>query len=57
MADVLIGVTHFTGHELSGFGGTLKNLGMGCKPRRETEPAFEYLLRLRRRLAMDANAA
>jgi len=29
VADVLIGVTHFKGHELSGFGGTLKNLGMG----------------------------
>src|SRR4030043_217626 len=33
MADVLIGVTHFRGHELSGFGGTLKNLGMGCASR------------------------
>jgi uncharacterized Fe-S center protein len=32
-ADVLIGVTHFKGHELSGFGGTLKNLGMGCASR------------------------
>ena len=33
MADVLIGVTHFKGQELSGFGGTLKNLGMGCASR------------------------
>jgi len=33
MADVLIAVTHFKGHELSGFGGTLKNLGMGCASR------------------------
>jgi uncharacterized Fe-S center protein len=33
MADVLIGVTHFKGHELSGFAGTLKNLGMGCASR------------------------
>ncbi len=33
MADTLICVTHFTGHELSGFGGTLKNLGMGCSSR------------------------
>ncbi|MFB3884702.1 MAG: DUF362 domain-containing protein [Thermodesulfobacteriota bacterium] len=33
MADSLICVTHFTGHELSGFGGTLKNLGMGCSSR------------------------
>lgn len=28
-ADALIAVTHFKGHELTGFGGTLKNLGMG----------------------------
>jgi uncharacterized Fe-S center protein len=34
MADALIGVTHFKGHELSGFGGTLKNLGMGCASRK-----------------------
>jgi uncharacterized Fe-S center protein len=29
-ADILITMTHFKGHELSGFGGTLKNIGMGC---------------------------
>ena len=33
MADGLITVTHFKGHELSGFGGALKNLGMGCASR------------------------
>ena len=33
MADALIAVTHFKGHELSGFGGALKNLGMGCSSR------------------------
>jgi len=33
MADALIAVTHFKGHELSGFGGVLKNLGMGCASR------------------------
>ena len=33
-ADVLVSVAHFKGHELSGFGGTLKNLGMGCASRR-----------------------
>jgi uncharacterized Fe-S center protein len=33
MADTLICVTHFTGHELSGFAGVLKNLGMGCSSR------------------------
>jgi uncharacterized Fe-S center protein len=33
MTDILITVTHFKGHELSGFGGALKNLGMGCSSR------------------------
>ena len=28
-ADVVISLTHFKGHEQAGFGGTLKNLGMG----------------------------
>ncbi|MCC8152319.1 MAG: DUF362 domain-containing protein [Lachnospiraceae bacterium] len=28
-ADVLISLTHFKGHEATGFGGTLKNIGMG----------------------------
>jgi uncharacterized Fe-S center protein len=32
-ADTIIGVGHFKGHELSGFGGTLKNLAMGCSNR------------------------
>jgi uncharacterized Fe-S center protein len=32
-ADCIIGVVHFTGHELSGFGGALKNLAMGCSSR------------------------
>jgi uncharacterized Fe-S center protein len=29
-ADILISMNHFKGHEQSGFGGVLKNLGMGC---------------------------
>jgi uncharacterized protein len=33
-ADALISVAHFKGHELAGFGGTLKNLGMGCASRK-----------------------
>ncbi len=33
-ANALISVAHFKGHELSGFGGTLKNIGMGCASRR-----------------------
>lgn len=32
-ADGIIGVSHFKGHEITGFGGTLKNLGMGCASR------------------------
>lgn len=33
-ADGMMGVAHFKGHELSGFGGALKNIGMGCASRR-----------------------
>lgn len=33
-ADALISLAHFKGHELSGFGGTLKNVGMGCASRK-----------------------
>ena len=29
-ADVFISLTHFKGHEMTGFGGTIKNIGMGC---------------------------
>jgi uncharacterized Fe-S center protein len=29
-ADAMIVITHCKGHELSGFGGAIKNLGMGC---------------------------
>jgi uncharacterized Fe-S center protein len=32
-ADALLALTHFKGHELTGFGGALKNLGMGCASR------------------------
>lgn len=32
-ADAIIAVTHFKGHEATGFGGTLKNLGMGLGSR------------------------
>ena len=32
-ADVVISLTHFKGHEMTGFGGALKNLGMGCGSR------------------------
>jgi len=33
-ADVFISLTHFKGHEMTGFGGTIKNIGMGSGSRR-----------------------
>ncbi|MBO5763524.1 MAG: DUF362 domain-containing protein [Lentisphaeria bacterium] len=32
-ADVVISLNHFKGHELTGFGGAIKNIGMGCGSR------------------------
>ncbi|MFH1888821.1 MAG: DUF362 domain-containing protein [Candidatus Omnitrophota bacterium] len=32
-ADALVTVSHFKGHILTGFGGALKNIGMGCATR------------------------
>lgn len=32
-ADNFISLTHFKGHEATGFGGTFKNIGMGCGSR------------------------
>ena len=32
-ADIFISLTHFKGHETVGFGGTIKNIGMGCGSR------------------------
>jgi uncharacterized protein len=46
-ADALVGITHFKGHALSGFGGSIKNVGMGCATREgklaqhcDTAPTF-----------------
>ena len=46
-ADALVAVTHFKGHGLTGFGGSLKNIGMGCATRQgklaqhcDTAPTF-----------------
>jgi uncharacterized protein len=33
-ADALVAVSHFKGHILTGFGGALKNIGMGCATRK-----------------------
>ncbi len=32
-ADIIISMNHFKGHPMTGFGGALKNLGMGCGSR------------------------
>lgn len=32
-ADIVISLNHFKGHELTGFGGAVKNIGMGCGSR------------------------
>ncbi len=32
-ADIFISLTHFKGHEATGFGGCIKNIGMGCGSR------------------------
>ncbi len=32
-SDAMVCLSHFTGHGLSGFGATIKNLGMGCASR------------------------
>ena len=32
-ADIVISLNHFKGHELAGFGGAIKNIGMGCGSR------------------------
>lgn len=32
-ADIVISLNHFKGHEATGFGGALKNIGMGCGSR------------------------
>ena len=32
-SDVIVSIAHFKGHMMTGFGGALKNLGMGCASR------------------------
>ena len=32
-ADIFISLSHFKGHEMTGFGGAVKNIGMGCGSR------------------------
>jgi len=42
-ADIVISLNHFKGHEMTGFGGALKNLGMGCGSR-AGKKAMHYTL-------------
>ena len=32
-ADIIVSLSHFKGHEMTGFGGAIKNIGMGCGSR------------------------
>ncbi|MBU1488024.1 DUF362 domain-containing protein [bacterium] len=48
LADALVVLTHFKGHGLTGFGGTIKNIGMGlttktgkCKIHTDTGPVMD----------------
>jgi len=40
-ADVFISLTHFKAHEGTGFGGAIKNIGMGCGSRRGKKDMHE----------------
>ena len=42
-ADSMIVLTHFKGHQMSGFGGAIKNLAMGCAPARGKEDQHAYI--------------
>jgi hypothetical protein len=44
-ADAVISLNHFKGHELTGFGGALKNLGMGAASRSGKKFLHEYRTR------------
>ena len=42
-ADSMIVLSHFKGHEMTGFGGALKNLGMGCAPAAGKKDQHAYI--------------
>jgi len=42
-ADSMIVLTHFKGHQMSGFGGAIKNLAMGCAPSKGKEDQHDYI--------------
>ena len=45
LADAFIAVSHFKGHEATGFGGAIKNVGMGCGSRAGKQVMHSDLLR------------
>ena len=56
-ADVFISLTHFKGHEMTGFGGAIKNIGMGCGSRTgktEQHRSGTHILPLRSVVAANA---
>ena len=40
-ADIIISLSHFKGHEATGFSGAIKNLGMGCGSGPQDGAAFQ----------------
>lgn len=57
-ADVFISLAHFKGHESTGFGGAIKNIGMGCGSRAgKMEQHSSGNLLSMSRSAVTANAA
>jgi len=49
-ADAMVVISHCKGHKLSGFGGAIKNLGMGCSP-------SEGKIRQHRTIGLEINAS
>ena len=41
-ADSFIFLNHFKGHEITGFGGALKNMGMGCEANQANMHASQF---------------
>ncbi|MFR7717647.1 MAG: DUF362 domain-containing protein [Lachnospiraceae bacterium] len=55
-ADIFISLSHFKGHEATGFGGALKNIGMGCGSRARRSSMQAASRRLMRSFAEDVAA-
>ena len=55
-ADVFISLTHFKGHEEAGFGGCLKNIGMGCGSAGRSAPTARRSSKTARPISITTNA-